>query len=55
MQAAYIADLQKRFTAQADEVKVVQEQLKAMVTANAANPNPKSTARRTLALALSLA
>ena len=55
MQAAYIADLQKRFTAQADEVKVVQEQLKAMATANAADPNPKSTARRTLVLALSLA
>ena len=52
MQAAFIAELQKKVEAQANEFKLVQEQLKAMATANAADPNPKSTARRTLVLAL---
>ena len=55
MQAAFIADLQKKYEAQTNELKVVQEHLKAMATTNAADPNPNPTARRTLALALSLA
>ena len=45
MQAAFIADLQKRFDAQVDQVKGVQEQLKAMATAKASVPTPKPTAR----------
>ena len=45
MQAAFIADLQRRFDAQVDEVKGVQEQLKAMAAAKAAVPNPNPTVR----------
>ena len=45
MQAAFIADLQKRFDAQVEEVKGVQEKLKAMAAAKAAVPNPNPTAR----------
>ena len=45
MQAAFIADLQKKFDAQADQVKGVQEQLKAMAAAKASVPKPNPTAR----------
>ena len=39
MQAAFIAELQKKVEAQANEFKVVQEQLKALTT-KAADPKP---------------
>ena len=39
MQAAFIADLQKKYEAQSNEFKVVQEQLKALTT-KAADPKP---------------
>ena len=45
VQATFIADLQKRFDAQVDQVKEVQEQLKAMATAKASVPKPNQTAR----------
>ena len=40
MQAAFIAELQKKVEAQANEFKLVQEQLKAMATTKAADPKP---------------
>ena len=52
MQAAFIAELQKKVEAQANEFKVVQEQLKAMAMAKAADPKPAdSTAPATEATA----
>ena len=40
MQAGFIAELQKKVEAQANEFKLVQEQLKAMAMTKAADPMP---------------